>query len=533
MQIDVTLKNYRAFPIDRPAQISLKRKGFTALVGPNSAGKSSLLRFFYEFRPLFQELGSDDSALLNLLSGATRGVSLAGVADPIAVFTAGNEHDLEIEIRVPVPPEPLRRPQPARFALRVARPGGPRGFNVTADLRLRDFEGDRGSLQMRDGVLLAGSKQLQIADVAPLKTAFAQLARALYIGPFRNVINLGAQGSYYDIQVGQAFVATWRALQAGTWRALHRATIDLTNDIKRIFEIQELVIRDSEDQQTLIIYADGESYSISEMGSGLTQFILVLANVLTKTPTYILIDEPETSLHPAPQLDLLTTLGSYASEGVVFSTHSIGLARAAADPVYSVRRRPDRRSEVTLLEWTARLPAFLGELGYSAYQELGGDCVLLVEGPTDVRTMQVLLRKLGKDHKVVILPLRGRNLMGSPDAELELAELRRLCDRAYALIDSEKADPAAALEPRRRAFVEACENTGVECHVLERRATENYWPDRAVQAVKGPKYRGLTPYEKLADLTPNWSKDENWRVAHELTEAELAATDLGAFLEKL
>ena len=74
-------------------------------------------------------------------------------------------------------------------------------------------------------------------------------------------------------------------------------------------------------------------YKASELGSGLVQFILVFSNAAMRNPraAYILLDEPELSLHPSLQLDFLTALGSFASEGVIFATHSIGLARASAD----------------------------------------------------------------------------------------------------------------------------------------------------------------------------------------------------------
>lgn len=52
MRCRVTLKNYRCFPDAHPCRLDL-REGFTGLVGANNSGKSSLLRFFYEFRGAF------------------------------------------------------------------------------------------------------------------------------------------------------------------------------------------------------------------------------------------------------------------------------------------------------------------------------------------------------------------------------------------------------------------------------------------------------------------------------------------------
>jgi hypothetical protein len=49
MQIALTVRNYRCRSDTNPATISL-RAGLTPFVGVNNSGKTTLLRFFYEFR---------------------------------------------------------------------------------------------------------------------------------------------------------------------------------------------------------------------------------------------------------------------------------------------------------------------------------------------------------------------------------------------------------------------------------------------------------------------------------------------------
>src|SRR5262249_21687366 len=154
----------------------------------------------------------------------------------------------------------------------------------------------------------------------------------------------------------------------------------LTEDIRHIFGFRQLEINPSPDDQTLKFLINGRSFSLPELGSGLAQFVLVLATAATKQPNFALIDEPELNLHPSLQLDFLTTLGSYCRRGVLFATHSYGLARARAQSVYTLRNDIDAGSEIRPLESTPRLAALLGELSYSAFKELGFDKILLVEG---------------------------------------------------------------------------------------------------------------------------------------------------------
>ncbi|MCH7999656.1 MAG: AAA family ATPase, partial [Chloroflexi bacterium] len=267
-------------------------------------------------------------------------------------------------------------------------------------------------------------------------------------------------------------------------------------------------------------------------GSGLTQFILVLVNAAVQQPSFVLIDEPELNLHPSLQLDFLTTLTSYSSHGILFATHSLGFARASADSIYSVRIIDEGESEVSPLEATPRLSEFLGELSFSEYQELGFNRVLLVEGATDVKTVQQFLRRNRKDHEVVLLPLGGSQLINK-SAEAQLHEIKRISGKVAALIDSEREAPDAKLARRIEGFMEASKNAGVRCHVLERRAIENYFTDAAVRRVKGGNYKALEPYQALRDAELGWAKSENWRIAREMSLDDLEGTDLGKFLNSL
>ena len=133
---------------------------------------------------------------------------------------------------------------------------------------------------------------------------------------------------------------------------------------------------------------------------------------------------------------------------------------------------------------------------------------------------------------IVLLPLGGSSMInGNRGAELE--ELKRISSNIFALIDSERSVPGAPLQTSRQAFAESCKSARVTCHVLARRATENYFSDRAVKVVKGSKYAALSEFGALSGVAPAWAKKENWRIAREMTLDELKGTDLLEFLESL
>jgi energy-coupling factor transporter ATP-binding protein EcfA2 len=384
---------------------------------------------------------------------------------------------------------------------------------------------DRTTLQDQTG------SQVQVL-VENLLEAASTLAQTFYVGAFRNALNLGAMPEYYDISTGQAFISAWRQYKTGPTKAASIATNQITEDIRRIFGFEKLEINASADEKTLQVFVNNRPYMLHEVGSGLTQFIIVLVNVALRRPAYVLIDEPELNLHPSLQLDFLTTLASYATEGLLCATHNMGLARAGADWIYAVRRLGDGESDVSPYEAVPRPSEFLGELGFASYRDLGFDQVLLVEGRSEIKDVQQLLRRYDKDHRLVLLTLGGDTLI-TADADAALEEVKRLTPHVAALIDSERDRSDGPLPPARAAFVEACQRAEIPCHVLQFRAIENYFPDEAVKQVKGPKYRALGPYEDRHAITPMWTREENWRIARELTREYLDKTDLGQFLASL
>lgn len=530
MQVEITLKNYRCFSESRPAKILLQN-GFIALVGINNSGKSSLLKFFYEFRSLFSFLSSPHTFYRALKEGGQDFNYPFSILDTEEVFCNANNHSIEVQLRF-LATDLKREKNNPLLQLRVTLtiPRGTR--NCLAKLHVKGKQLAVEELSFRNSILRIGGTTNAELELSELFQILKDLSNTLYVGAFRNAINTGSNQSYFDIQVGEAFIKSWRALKTGKIKRDNEATYRLTEDIKNIFGFKDLEINPSEDDKTLQVFINGKSHWLEELGSGIAQFIIVLANAATKQPSYILIDEPELNLHPSLQLDFLTTLGSYAQKGVLFATHSVGLARASADQVYSVHKVSEGQSEVSILEATLRLSEFLGELRFFGYRELGFDKILLVEGPTEVKTIQQFLRLYKKDHQIVLLPLGGGSLInGSSDGEL--AEIKRISDNIFALIDSERSESGTQIDADRVTFVKICNKLAIQCHVLERRATENYFPDEAVKKIKGEKYRALKPYEKLNNISPSWSKTENWKIAREITRDDLDKTDLGEFLRSL
>ena len=524
MQIEITLKNYRCFPDEKPATFSLQ-EGFTSFVGINNSGKSSLLKFFYEFRSLFRRISEHNLLNEALLGNAQHFDAASSILDFEEVFCNANDRNLEIQIYFKATNYKLEQdaiPIPNRIDIIINR--GTTDF--LTKLYLTDGKLEINDSTIKENILYIENNQK--VDLASIFQLFEELANTLYIGPFRNALNVSSNEDYFDIKVGQPFIHLWKSLKTGPKKDNYDAAIRLKEDIQRVFGYPNLEINCSSDNTTLQISIGRNRYSLSEIGSGITQFILVLANAAIKQPSYILIDEPELNLHPSLQLDFLTTLESYAQIGMLFATHNIGLARLS-NRIYSVHKIDEGKSELCDFESNPHLSELLGELSFSAYKELGFDKILLVEGRTDVKTMQQFLRLYNIDHNVVILPLGGNTLINN-DSEIELREIYRISSNIFAIIDSEKKGPDQELNDIRQQFHDMCTEIGINCHVLKKRSTENYFTNDAMKKVMGDNYNALEPYQQVPD---GWDKNMNWRIAREMTLEDLSKTDIGEFFKLL
>jgi predicted ATPase len=521
----LTLKNYRCFSDDAPAEIEVG-PGMTAFVGPNNSGKSTLLKAFYELKHLFNSIGSVESVRGTMQVG-WRPTQLAGTSDPFELFYNGNRRGLSVGLEFPEAGED------EIFSITFE---ADREHNNAFKTDFRTLRGERvtgiipATSNSDPRVRTEGGRDIEINRERHAR--FSQwIARTLYIPPYRSAIGQ-TSGNYYDLQIGSLFVTQFNAWKTGD-RQQSQTVIDITNDIARMFGYERLEITPA-GTESLAFNVDGRPYYLRELGTGLSQFVVALGNVAMKQPSCVLIDEPEAHLHPALQSDFLLALGARAEGNVMFATHSVGLARTMATRIYSLTRS-DKRSIIRPFEGMRNLIEFLGEMSFSTFKEIGCGTVLLVEGVNDVKAVKILLRAYGRDHDVVVLPMGGDQFFSS-SRDNELAEVARIAPNVAVLVDSERAHDGAEIAEPRRSFIERCKDLGFHVCATYRRAFENYLTTDALRFALGrPTIEALGPHEALRSRRGEaaWSKIQNWQVAQHMTGSDLNGTDLGQFLSAL
>jgi hypothetical protein len=256
MNIDLTVKNYRCFSESKPLRLCL-RSGFTGFIGVNNSGKSSLLRFFYEFRNLFFAAHTHTHEFARALSGSPHGFGFPPfVFDPQTdVFSNANDRDLTIELRLTFSPgEKPRNPHLAPKCVTIRIPRGTNGYLAKLEMDARVLSVPGSGVSIENGLLAASGSGTQ-ADLSEFLEAFKTLADTLYIPAFRNSLNVGGKQDYYDISIGQLFIQAWDNYKTGSYKRFNEVAHRVEADIRRIFGYESLQINPAPNNENLQLLA--------------------------------------------------------------------------------------------------------------------------------------------------------------------------------------------------------------------------------------------------------------------------------------
>lgn len=273
-----------------------------------------------------------------------------------------------------------------------------------------------------------------------------------------------------------------------------------------------------------IAYENQPWVSANDCGLGLQDLIVILFFAISKDYPILLIEEPESHLHPDMQRKLLYFLRTKTEKQFFLTTHSnIFLDNALIDRVYFTSF-----SDSIRVDDATRRASILDDLGYSVADNLVSDLVILVEGPSDVGVVEEFLIKMGLYGKydIKIWPLGG-DIMDKVDLTV-FAEKYSL----IALIDN---DPGS--RKIREQFKKNCEGLKIPVHHLKRYAIENYFTVQALRAVYPHQMPAtvttIAPGQKLEKQISFNVKGLNRQIAREMSLDDIKGTDLYSFLTEV
>jgi predicted ATPase len=129
-------------------------------------------------------------------------------------------------------------------------------------------------------------------------------------------------------------------------------------------------------------------HNLKDLGTGVEQILMTLVVGLTQTARIVVIEEPETGLHPGAQRALLSLLQEWSRDRLFFATtHSSAMldwSSPEKTTVYAVSRS-STESSVASVYLSGERSEVMRELGVRPSDVLSAERILIHEGPTDGR----------------------------------------------------------------------------------------------------------------------------------------------------
>ena len=245
-----------------------------------------------------------------------------------------------------------------------------------------------------------------------------------------------------------------------------------------------------------VAFQDGTGRrSLEDLGGGVEQ-VLALALVLLAEPDEgaVFLEEPESHLHESAQRRLINQIERYRGKRQVFlATHSpIFVNEFPGANVYRLTRDPTTgitRAHACLSKPEQR--QVLDELGVLPSSLTQTNCVIWVEGPTEVRLVThwlgLVAPELLVNQHYTFAQTGGSNILSlaadiAPDPEAWIQDINRICRHNYFICDRDAGiGQVAAKKPVRNIAALVGDNHWIT-HGYE---IEWYLPDEALEHLWG------------------------------------------------
>lgn len=322
----------RRFKNIRAATINLSR--VNVLVGTNNSGKSSVLQ------GVAFAVSAAQSALLH--KGPKRGKSSVTLApeqliyaplrDVMALATGGSlrqseSHAIEVEF-LSSPTPSLSQPTDGRGLAALANAAGQSSHgSPTTTVRVR--RGKNSNLLI--DLVKTNRDTIDLAGLSPPFCIYVPgLAGIPAVEPYRTPAALRKAAARGDSNSVLRNVLLALHLDGGAWARF-------AENLDELFPGHSIAMRFEPDRDesigAFLVTPDGE-LPLDAAGTGLLQAVQILAYAAREAPPLLLLDEPDSHLHPDKQRALMVLLQKLAEDGdfqVIIATHSRHMIDALGD----------------------------------------------------------------------------------------------------------------------------------------------------------------------------------------------------------
>lgn len=241
--------------------------------------------------------------------------------------------------------------------------------------------------------------------------------------------------------------------------------------------------RTEEDISTLNYEEYGKKLDIIYSGTGLLHFLEVLLKITISKANIVLIDEPESALHPDLQRQFIEFLHRISEEKKIqffLATHSqVLLNYVDLVTIYRIINMKGER-EIFQISKDA-VHTILSDLGLRASDIFNQDICILLEGQSDVIFFEHIIHELYKEEfnniAIAILQYGGSAAEGIISGSIKVSNIIPAQKYIFWIHDRD-AEPSKKPALNAKKFKNCIEkNDGFKCYIWKKREVEYYYPE--------------------------------------------------------